>query len=103
MSESLILIPDISGFTDFVNNTEITHSQHIISELLELLIKSNDLGLIVAEIEGDAILFIKEGSVPALDDLISQSEKMFVQFHRHLFQYETQRICNCGVCSSSAG
>ncbi|MGD9329449.1 MAG: hypothetical protein PVH48_10815, partial [Cyclobacteriaceae bacterium] len=32
--ESLILIPDISGFTEFVNNTEITHSQHIISEYL---------------------------------------------------------------------
>ena len=103
MPKSLILIPDISGFTKFVNSTEISHSQHIISELLELLIKSNELGLKVAEIEGDAILFIKEASVPSLEDLISQSEKMFLQFHRHLLQYETQRICNCGACSAASG
>ncbi len=103
MPESLIFIPDISGFTEFVNKTEITHSQHIISELLELLIKTNDLNLKVAEIEGDAILFIKDASVPSIEDLISQSEKMFLQFHRHLLQYETQRICNCGACSAASG
>jgi len=103
MPKSLILIPDISGFSEFVNNTEITHSQHIISELLELLIKSDDLGLHVAEIEGDAILFIKEESVPSLKDLIYQSKKMFLQFHSHLRQYDTQRICNCGACSAASG
>lgn len=103
MPESLILIPDISGFTEFVNNTEISHSQHIISELLELLIKSDHLDLDVAEIEGDAVLFIKEGSVPSVNDLIDQAEKMFLQFHRHLKQYDLQRICNCGACSTASG
>jgi hypothetical protein len=103
MPESLILIPDISGFTEFVNNTEISHSQHIISELLELLIKSDELDLDVAEIEGDAVLFIKEESVPPIKDLIDQAEKMFLQFDRHLRQYESQRICNCGACSTASG
>ncbi|MGD9327583.1 MAG: DUF2652 domain-containing protein, partial [Cyclobacteriaceae bacterium] len=103
MPESLILIPDISGFTEFVNNTEISHSQHIISELLELLIKSDHLDLDVAEIEGDAVLFIKEGSVPSVNDLIDQAEKMFLHFHRHLKQYDLQRICSCGACSTASG
>ena len=103
MAESLIFIPDISGFTEFVNSTEISHSQHIISELLELLIKSDDLDLKVAEIEGDAILFIKEGSIPPVRSIVDQAEKMFLQFHRHLAQYESQRICNCGACSTASG
>jgi len=102
MTNSLILIPDISGFTEFVNNTEITHSQHIISELLELIIKSNDLNMFVAEIEGDAVLFVKEASVPSIEELILQAEKMFLQFHRHLLQYESHRICNCGACSTAS-
>ena len=42
---SLIFIPDISGFTEFVNNTEVSHSRHIITELLELIINSNKMGL----------------------------------------------------------
>ena len=32
-----ILIPDISGYTEFLSKTELDHSSHIISELLELL------------------------------------------------------------------
>jgi hypothetical protein len=102
MPRSLILIPDISGYTKFVNNTEIEHSQHIISELLELIIGSNDLDMIVSEVEGDAVLFVKEGSVPPLKDLILQAKTMFLQFHRHLLQYESERICNCGACSMAS-
>ncbi|MFC2085655.1 hypothetical protein ACFLRO_00420 [Bacteroidota bacterium] len=31
----LLFVPDISGFTQFVKATEISHSRHIIQELLE--------------------------------------------------------------------
>lgn len=30
--QTLLFIPDISGFTKFVNETEISHSEHIITE-----------------------------------------------------------------------
>ncbi len=36
---ALIFTPDISGFTRFVNETEIQHSQHIIEKLLEVILK----------------------------------------------------------------
>ncbi len=42
MTNSLLFIPDISGFTQFVQNTEVDHSQHVISELLEVLITANN-------------------------------------------------------------
>ena len=38
---TLLFVPDISGFTRFVNETEISHSRHIIAELLETLIDAN--------------------------------------------------------------
>ena len=56
-NKGLIFIPDISGFTRFVNEMEIDHSRLIIQELLEILINANQLGLVVSEIEGDAIYF----------------------------------------------
>ena len=37
----LLFIPDISGFTDFVNETEVDHSRYIIQELLDTLINAN--------------------------------------------------------------
>lgn len=99
---SFIFIPDISGFSGFVNNTEISHSQHIISELIELIISSNTLGLEVAEVEGDAVLFFREGFIPALDELLEQIEKTYLAFHTHLLQYDKYRICTCGACSTAS-
>lgn len=100
--KALIFIPDITGFTEFVNNTEITHAKHIISEQLEILIDSNEIGLEVSEIEGDAILFYRFGQAPTAAELLAQVQKMFVNFHANLKRYETQRICQCGACSGAS-
>ena len=55
-NKGLLFIPDISGFTRFVNETDIDHSRLIIQELLELIINANQIKLEISEIEGDAIL-----------------------------------------------
>jgi hypothetical protein len=94
----LIFIPDISGFTRFVNQTEIEHSRFIIEELLETIINSNQLGLKVSEIEGDAVLFYKFGDPPKVQELVQQVEKMFTEFHRQIRNYEYRRLCQCAAC-----
>lgn len=99
--KGLIFIPDISGFTQFVNNVELKHSQHIISELLEILLDANQMGLSVSEVEGDAILFYKMGTTPNLDITYKQVEKMFLSFHKQLELYESKRICQCKACMSA--
>lgn len=98
---ALLFMPDISGFTKFVNETEITHSQHIVQELLEILIDSNQMKLQVNEIEGDAILFFRPGEKPSLTELLKQVEAMYFKFHQHLKLYDHQRICPCGACKSA--
>jgi len=98
---TLLYIPDISGFTDFVNNTEINHSRHIISELLEIIIDSNKYGMSVSEIEGDAVLFFKD-EIPSVSDLIDQCQLTFKNFHAHLQRYDTECICRCGACETAS-
>lgn len=100
-NKGLLFIPDISGFTRFINETEIDHSRLIIQELLELLINANQVGLEVSEIEGDAILFYKFGEAPRLDELYRQVEKMFCDFHRQLMAYDYRRFCQCKACTSA--
>ena len=97
----LFFIPDISGFTNFVKHVEVDHSRHIISEILEMIIDANELGMEVAEVEGDAVFFYKKGGLPSSDKVIEQVKKMYVKFHEHLKLYETRRICQCGACSSA--
>ena len=100
-SKGLLFIPDISGFTRFVNETEIEHTRMIIQELLESLINSNQIGLEISEIEGDAILFYRFGEPPALEEIYQQVEKMFCDFHSHLIAYDRRRFCYCAACNSA--
>ena len=100
-NKGLLFIPDISGFSRFVAETEIDHSRLIIQELLEILINANNMGLEISEIEGDAILFYKFGDPPALGEIYRQVEKMFVEFHRSIIAYEQGRYCQCKACISA--
>jgi hypothetical protein len=100
-NRGLLFIPDISGFTRFVNEVEIDHSRFIIQQLLEELLKANDSGLEVSEIEGDAILFYKYGEPGELASLYKQVEKMFRAFHQYLIAYDNRKICQCKACISA--
>jgi len=100
-NRGLLFIPDISGFTRFVNEVEIEHSRFIIQQLLEVLINSNEAGLEISEIEGDAILFYKFGEPLDLEVLYKQVEKMFRAFHQHLMRYDNRKICQCKACISA--
>jgi len=100
-NKGLLFIPDISGFTRFVTEMEIEHSRNIIQALLEILIDANELSLEISEVEGDAILFYKFGTLPTLDEIYRQVEKMFCSFHRHLLAYEHRRFCQCKACISA--
>ncbi len=95
---TLLFIPDISGFTKFVHETEISHSEHIIRELLESLIDANEMDLQISEIEGDAVLFYRVGKKPTVAETLAQVQRMYIKFHATLRKYESQRICQCGAC-----
>lgn len=101
LNPTLLYIPDISGFTDFVNTTEINHSSHIISELLEIIINSDKCDMNISEIEGDAVLFFKD-DIPSISKLIEQCKQTFINFHTYLQQYNTERICRCGACETAS-
>ncbi|WP_432410860.1 DUF2652 domain-containing protein [Rasiella sp. SM2506] len=100
MEKALYFMPDISGFTDFVNNTEVEHSIHIISELLEILLDNNTIHLKLVEVEGDA-LFMYTTDIPNYEELTQQMTTMHEAFHKHTQSYDSMRICNCGSCMTT--
>lgn len=101
LRSTLFFIPDISGYTTFINEVDIDHSTHIIMELLTIIISSNILNLKVSEIEGDAVFFYRIGKEPTFEELTKQVKVMFLKFHHHLKFYERDRICQCGACSTA--
>jgi hypothetical protein len=102
LQNATIMIPDISGYTDFLTKTELEHSSHIINELLDLLVDCNNIELTLLEVEGDALLFYSRGDPIELKPLIQQCISMFEKFHEHIGIIERDTICQCGACQTAS-
>ena len=76
----LLFIPDISGFSEFVYSTDVLTGRYVTYELLSAIINQNELQLNVAEVEGDAVLFYRQGDAPTLQELIKQYDAMMRAF-----------------------
>ena len=99
---ALLFMPDISGFTQFVSETEILHSQHIVRELLEIIIDSNHLNLQISEIEGDAIFFYRPGDKPDLKSLCNRSKNVYtIPCSSEIIR--TSEDLPCGACKNAVG
>ena len=81
---TLICIPDISGFTQFMSNFDFELASRVVPSLLNNIIYSNEIGLKVSEIEGDAVLFYHSGPLPKLGDLINQCKYFYTEFYKQL-------------------
>jgi len=80
----LICIPDISGFTQFMSETDYELNSKVVPSLLNEIIYSNEIELKVSEIEGDAVLFYRRGELPSLKVLIEQCQYFYTQFYKQL-------------------
>jgi hypothetical protein len=72
-NKTLVCIPDISGFTQFMSEVDFELSSKIIPSLLNRIIYSNEIGLKISEIEGDAVLFFRKGLYQVSKPLLSNA------------------------------
>ena len=79
--KGLIFIPDITGYTNFVNCVDTDLGISIIQDLLNGIIDSNPLALEMSEIEGDAILYYKTGEPIPLDEIFAAVKKISEDFN----------------------
>ncbi len=93
--EGALVIADISGYTAFVAGTELEHSRDILSELMDVMLRSVTPRLRVVQVEGDALFCVCEPVDPALVDLVEAS---FIAFHRRLRDIKAVTTCPCEAC-----
>jgi hypothetical protein len=103
--EMFFVIADISGYTKFMltSRTEITHSQGIISDLLNAVIAQVEIPLTIAKFEGDAIFMYaaKEGNHDwqTVKNMLGNKLFAFIEaFDKKLQQLAESNICHCQAC-----
>jgi len=93
-----ILIPDISGFTEFMTTTELSHGSQAINMLIDAIVAPIEDEYEVAEIEGDAVLMIKKGPAPSKKEICDTCLRIFNSFHAQRRWIQKHSVCPCGAC-----
>jgi len=103
----LLVIVDISGYTQFVNyhRTSILHAEEIISELLETVIDAAEYPLQLNKLEGDAAFLFAEitGEPQAVAaDVFGQVQRFFDAFKLKQQSLIThgEGGCPCDACTN---
>jgi len=96
LQEGALVLADISGYSKFIEQTEVDHSWSILHELLDTMVRSVEGRMDVSQVEGDAILFISGLSTP---EVIAALEGTFVAFPRRLRDMKAVTTCPCSACA----
>ncbi len=97
-TNATILIPDISGFTEFITTTELNHSSKAIHMLIDAILNAVGEEYEISEIEGDAVLMIKKGPAPSQKEILDICLKIFNAFHLQRKWMQQTTVCPCAAC-----
>ena len=104
-TQGILLVSDISGYTEFVrrHTRSASHARQITVRLLKAIVSASRPPLSVAELEGDAVFFYALGSEEELPKLAKQVKDqiplLFRAFARELTILSSGPSCSCDACS----
>lgn len=97
----LLLIADISGYTMFLNASELEHAQEILSVLLNGLIDHTRPPFVISRTAGDAVISYAAGQTSLLGQtFIEILEDTYIAFRRAIELMVLNNSCKCAACSN---
>lgn len=101
--DGLLVLADISGFTEFVTATEIEHGPPIIAELLGEVMRTIAPPLEIQEVEGDAVFALGSDRAVAPSRLLDVLEDAIAAFRSRQRELAADDSCNCPACRGVGG
>jgi len=95
----LLLITDITGYSKYVNQSELEHAQSSLTDLLNLLIDYTRSPLVLSKLEGDAVFSYApfEGFMQG-QTLVEMIESTYLAFRKALELMILNTTCQCAAC-----
>ena len=97
--EGCLLLADITGYTAYLQGTELEHAQDVLADLLETIIAGIEPPFDVSKLEGDAVFAhmpAAQVDPPLLFDTI---EATYFAFRRRLRDVVHGTTCGCNACA----
>lgn len=97
--QGYLVIADISGYTQFLTDSELDHGNGVITDLLNSIIGAIEVPLTVSSIEGDAIFMYGEMTEGMYGQTVLESvELLYCAFASALENMVINTTCTCNAC-----
>ena len=99
--DGVLVLADISGFTEFVTATELEHGPPIIATLLEEVMRELSPPLEIQEVEGDAVFALgPDRALVPRAQLLDALHHAFGAFRARQRELQADDSCSCKACAN---
>jgi hypothetical protein len=96
-----LLIADITGYTQYLSESELEHAQGVLSSLLEVLLGETRPPLVLSRLAGDAVISYALGDAfPNGQTFLEIVENTYVAFRRSVDRMVLNNTCKCSACAN---
>jgi uncharacterized protein YndB with AHSA1/START domain len=93
-----LLLADITGYTAYLQGTELEHAQDVLADLLETIIAGIEPPFEVSKLEGDAVFAHMPAEEIDAQLLFDTIEATYFAFRRRLRDVVHSTTCDCNAC-----
>ena len=96
-----LLIADITGYTQYLSESELEHAHEVLQTLLELLIDHTRPPLIISRLAGDAVIsYGLQDNFLSGQTFLELIEDTYVAFRRAIVHMVLNNTCRCNACAN---
>jgi Protein of unknown function (DUF2652) len=97
--QGFLIISDITGYSKYVNESELEHARDSLTALLNLLIHHTQSPLVISKLEGDAVFsYAPAGGFLQAQSLLDMIETTYASFRKALELMVLNTTCPCNAC-----
>jgi len=97
--QGYLIISDITGYSKYVNESELEHARDSLTALLNILIRHTQSPLVLSKLEGDAVFsYAPAGGFLQGQSLLDMIESTYSSFRKALELMVLNTTCTCNAC-----
>ncbi len=93
-----LLLADITGYTRYMGDTELSHAQDVVADLLETIVGAIEPAFQLSKLEGDAAFAYASTDSVNPSMMMDTVESAYFAFQKRLRDVAHSTTCECNAC-----
>jgi len=103
IQKGYLFITDITGYTQFLTQSELDHAKEILDALFDSILHHLNPPIVISGTQGDAIIsYFPEDAFVQAQSIVEEMEHIYFDFQHQLSLMKLNTTCTCKACANMA-